>query len=382
MKRWLYHYSNVRGRPERLGRVLRRRVRELLAEVSDGEDAEWTPEGDLLVRLPAHVFGRDLRKMVRLHTGVAEQHPGRTCIPVRWHAEPAHPVFPSFDGTIELEPQSSATAHLTLVGAATLPLGAVGGAADAAGLGAIAERTIRHLADGLAAALERAAAAPDPEEEQPPPNGLLVRDLMTPNPLALDEDMPLKTAALLLFHYDVAGAPVRNDGGGLVGVLSEADLLDVEAPLRYGMGRDVTASRRRRAARTVGQACSRPAREVTATAPVRRAAELMRDHDVARLVVVDDSDVVGVISRHDALKALLRTDAEIQASLNRLLAEHGEIGVTAAVDWGVATLTGQVSTRSRVEELLGRVEAIDGVVGVDADLTWEVDDVLPPPPMM
>jgi CBS domain-containing protein len=44
------------------------------------------------------------------------------------------------------------------------------------------------------------------------------------------EGMPLKTAALLLFHYDVAGAPVRNDAGGLVGVLSEADLLDVEAP--------------------------------------------------------------------------------------------------------------------------------------------------------
>lgn len=42
----------------------------------------------------------------------------------------------------------------------------------------------------------------------------------------------------------------------------------------------------------------------------------------ARLVV-DGSDVVGVVSRHDALKALLRTDAEIQASLNRLLAEQG-----------------------------------------------------------
>lgn len=62
---------------------------------------------------------------------------------------------------------------------------------------------------------------------------------------------------------------------------------------------------------------------------------------------------------------------------------RGEIGVTAAVAWGVATLTGQASTRSRVEELLGRVEAIDGVVGVDSDLTWEVDDVLPPAlPMM
>jgi predicted transcriptional regulator len=104
----------------------------------------------------------------------------------------------------------------------------------------------------------------------------------------------------------------------------------------------------------------------------------MRDHDVARLVVVDNSDVAGVVSRHDVLKALLRTDAQIQSSLNRLLAEHGEIGVTATVEWGIADLTGQMSTRSRVADLLSRVEAIDGIVGVDSDPTWEVDDVLPP----
>jgi CBS domain-containing protein len=116
---------------------------------------------------------------------------------------------------------------------------------------------------------------------------------------------------------------------------------------------------------------------------VRRAAELMRDHAVARLVVVDGSDVVGVVSRHDVLKALLRTDAEIQASLNRLLAEQGEIGVTATVEWGIAALTGRMSTRRRVADLLSRVEAIDGVLGVESDLTCEVDDVLPPAlPMM
>jgi CBS domain-containing protein len=108
----------------------------------------------------------------------------------------------------------------------------------------------------------------------------------------------------------------------------------------------------------------------------------MRDHDVARLVVVDGSEVVGVVSRHDVLKVLLRADAEIQSSLNRLLTEQRETGVTAAVEWGIADLTGRMSTRSRVEDLLGRVEAIDGVVGVESDLTWEVDDILPTLPMM
>lgn len=382
MKRWLYHYDSVRGTPDVLERVLRHRIRDLLGAVTDEQDAELTPEGDLLVRLPAHVLGRDVHKTVRLHTGVAQRRGARTCIPLRWHAEPAKHVFPSFDGTIELDPQSQASAHLAIVGAATLPLGPVGGAVDATVLGPVVDRTIRHLTEKLAEALERAAVQREPEEEEPHSEGLLVRDVMTPSPLVLHDDMPLKTAALLLFHYDVAGAPVRDDSAGLTGVLSEADLLDAEAPLRYGMGRDVEASRRRKAARTVAQACSRPAREVAVTAPVRRAAELMRDHDVARLIVVDDSEIVGVIARHDVLKALLRADAQIQVALDRLLTESGEEEIMGTVDWGVAYLKGRASTRSVIDEVLERVEELDGVVGVDSDLTWDVDDVTPLMPML
>jgi len=378
MKRWLYHYDSVHGAPEVLERLLRRDVRDLLRSVTGGAGAELTPEGDLLLRLPAHLLGLDVHKTVRLHTGVAERRGPRTVIPLRWHAEPGRHVFAGFDGTIELDPQSATTAHLAIVGAATLPLGPVGAAADATVLGAVADRTIAHLTERLADALERAAVEPQIEEE-PPRDGLRVRDVMTPSPLVLHDDMPLKTAALLLFHFDIAGAPVRGDTGGLIGVLSEADLMDIEAPPRYGLSRASEESRRRKAARTVGEACSRPAREVTATAPVRRAAELMRDHDVARLIVVDGSEVVGVISRHDVLRTLVRSDVEIQAALDRLLADGDEDDdVTGIIDWGVAHLSGRASTRSRVGELIERVEDLDGVIAVYSDLTWAVDDIVPP----
>jgi CBS domain-containing protein len=379
MKRWLYHYDSVRGVPDELERTLRHRVRDLLVAVT-GDDAEVTAEGDLLVRLPGHVLGLELHKMVRLHTGVVERRGSRTCIPLRWHAEPARHVFPSFDGTIELEAQSSSVAHLTIVGAATLPLGPVGGAADATVLGSVADRTVRYLTEGLAAALGQAAFDSERETEQDAASadGLRVRDIMTADPLVLHEDMPVKTAALLLFHYDVAGAPVRNDAGGLVGVLSEADLLDVEAPLSYGLSRKVEASRRRKEARTVGQACSRPAREVTPAASVRQAAEAMRDYEIARLVVVDGSEVVGVVSRHDVLKVMVRADAQIQAAVDRLLADQGSAQVTAYVEWGVAHLRGRVYSRSGVGVLVSLVGEVDGVVGVDGDLGWEVDDIIPP----
>ena len=377
MKRWLYHYQTVRGDPDQLDRVLRLRVRDLLVELMPDE-AELTAEGDLLVRLPAHVLGHDLAKAVRLRTGVAERREKRTCVQLRWHAEPAKHMFPGFVGTIELEAQSSTSAHLTIVGAATLPLGPVGGAVDATVLSSIADRTVRFLTEGLAKALEQASDEPGPETAAnvEPDQHQLVQDIMTPDPLMLHEDMPIKTAALLLFHYDVAGAPVRNDAGGLVGVLSEADLLDVAAPARYGLSRKADASRRRKEARTVGEACSRPAREITPTASVRHAAEAMRDHDIARLVVIDGSAVVGVVSRHDVLKAIVRADAQIEAEVTQLLTDESQ--VTASVKWGVASLTGRTYSRSGAHALIQQVAEVDGVVGVDNGLTWDVDDIVPP----
>jgi CBS domain-containing protein len=385
MKRWLYDYDDVHGAPDRLDIVLRQRIHDLVAAIADDGGIDVTAVGDVLVQLPAHVLGTDVHKQIRVHTGVAERRGERTCIPLRWHAEPAEHAFPAFDGTIELEPQARDRSRLTVVGAATLPLGVVGGAVDATMLGSLADRTVEHVAQRMGEALGRAAAGGGEEHAEVDAGvALLVRDVMTPGPLVLHEDMPLKTAALLLFHYDVTGAPVTNEGGGLVGVLSEADLVDVAAPPQAGFGRDADASWRRHEAATVGQACSRPVREIAATASLRDAAAEMRDHDVARLVVVDRSDVVGIVARHDVLAALVRSDADVQAAVDRVLRADEDHGVVvAAVDWGVARLRGRVRFRSEIDDVVNEIRAVDGVLDVDAELSWEVDDLIPPSvPMM
>lgn len=412
MRHWLYHYDIVNGAPAVLEDTLLQRVRGLLVSATDADTKELTRQGDVLVPLPARVLGLDVHKTVRVRTGVAERHGARVSIPLHWHAEPGRKLFPSFAGTIELDPQSSWMAHLAIVGAATLPLGPVGAAVGATALRDVADRTVRHLVTNMVTALEQAvtesadaeaasgarigagdaskadAAAPARPATAPGAERatrarrfgqLSVRDVMTPLPLVLHESMPLKTAALLLFHYDIAGAPVQSDSGGLVGVLSEADLIDVEAPLRHGIGHEVTDSRRRKLARTVGEACSRPAAQVAATTTVRDAAALLRERNVARLVVVDDSAIAGVVSRHDVLEALVREDSETQGVLDELIAQFGEPHVTVVLDRGIAYLRGSVSMRSRAAKLAELVEDVDGVIAVEeADLRWEVDDLLPP----
>lgn len=382
MKHWVLAYRRVPGTPAALRRRLRADIAGLLRAATDTEDGRPDPDGSMLLRLPAHVVGLDTHKQVRLRTGVALDRGDRTCIPLQWEAEPGRHAFPVFRGTIELEPMSSWSAQLTVVGAVTPPLGLVGALAETTMLGSIAERTAQHLVDRLADAL----VTPMPDDvERPetmvPAVHLTVRDVMTPDPLVMYEDMPIKTAALLLFHFDVSGAPVRADGGGLVGVLSEADLLAVQAPPPAGLGSLTTAARQRRHARTVGEACSRPAQIVTPDATVAEAARIMWDHEIARLVVVAGAEIVGVISRHDVLRSVARSDTDTRAAVNAALRDLGEEmadGVEVRVEWGVATVTGTLALRSTAERVLETIDAVDGVVGVESRLRWREDDLVPP----
>ncbi len=53
--------------------------------------------------------------------------------------------------------------------------------------------------------------------------------------------------------------------------------------------------------------------------------------------------------------------------------------VTVEVAEGVVTLCGRLPRRSQVETLVRLVQSVDGVVRVDRELRYEVDDVAPPP---
>ncbi len=94
--------------------------------------------------------------------------------------------------------------------------------------------------------MSRSPASPSPRE----PAALSAADIMSVDPVTLRPDMPLRAAAQLLYEADFSGAPVVDDGGELIGVLSEHDLLGKEAPIRAtGCGqawRPLTAATRPR----------------------------------------------------------------------------------------------------------------------------------------
>jgi hypothetical protein len=85
------------------------------------------------------------------------------------------------------------------------------------------------------------------------------------------------------------------------------------------------------------------------------------------------------VSRADLLKVFMRPDEEIRQEvvgdvLGRMLS-IGPDRVRATVRDGVVTVEGLVERRSLIPFLTGLVRGVDGVVGVEERLGYEIDDV-------
>lgn len=353
-------------------------LRELLQSATGSPLSAPAGDGSFLLDLPTRALGRDLAKQVRVRTGIRHRSGERVLLPLEWHAEPAAALFPSFQGTLELEALASRLTAVTLVGTVTAPLGPIGGILDAAALRQIGDATAQRLVTDLVRALE-AATRPgaDPVEAAPRRGEVVVSDVMTPAPIVVRDTTPLRECVRTLSTGGVSGLPVLDDDGVLVGVLSEADLLPRLAKDRGGFGRRAAEEARRRDARTAGAACSRPARCTAPDTPVVAAAREMLDHDVARLVVLDGGEVIGIVTRHDVIRALVRADDELEDAIAVVLRDRGVEQLVVDVHAGDVVLDGEVELRTVAAELPALVGAVPGVDHVDATgLAWRVDDLV------
>ena len=199
-----------------------------------------------------------------------------------------------------------------------------------------------------------------------------VRDVMTTRVIAVSEDANFKYIAHVLREFRVSACPVVSDGGVVVGVVSEADLLtksaDPDLPvgltrLRWKLGEESKAT-----AITAGQLMTSPPVTISPDVPVAVAARVMQDHCLKRLPVVDESNhLIGIISRTDVLSVYDRADADIGDEVNDTIASEFGLDpadVTVAVTAGVVTLAGPAGQEKTALELMARVRHIEGVVAV------------------
>jgi CBS domain-containing protein len=130
---------------------------------------------------------------------------------------------------------------------------------------------------------------------------LHVANLMSVDPVVIDADAPVREVEMLLKSYRISGLPVVS-GGTVVGVISQTDLLNARSSELIGSNWDRVRVR---------HLMSRPAVTVQLATTVQRAARLMLEEHIHRVVVVDDDGApAGVLTTSDLLRALLPGEEE------------------------------------------------------------------------
>ena len=125
-----------------------------------------------------------------------------------------------------------------------------------------------------------------------------VADHMASNPIIIRADASLTEAAALMDRHHVHGLPVVDHSGALVGVLSQTDLNRARSTEYLWVNWPGLAVR---------HLMTSPAITIHRSTPMIVAARKMEQHQIHRLVVVEDGDEttpIGVLSMTDLIHVL------------------------------------------------------------------------------
>ncbi|MGY1747647.1 CBS domain-containing protein [Modestobacter sp. SYSU DS0511] len=186
------------------------------------------------------------------------------------------------------------------------------------------------------------------------------RDLMTRDVVTVTPEASAKQAAEIMARHGYAALPVVSEAGAVVGIVAEADVLRSRLPQdpRLHMVREPENAPPPLLVRGV---MTSPVVTVPATADVADVARLFVDRRLRSAPVVDGERLVGILSRRDLLRTLVRSDDEIAGDVQRLVEAYtGEgDGWSVAPADGVVTVSGAGRRRPATGDGTGGPEVLD-----------------------
>ncbi len=125
---------------------------------------------------------------------------------------------------------------------------------------------------------------------------MLIQDLMSRNVQTCRSYESLNAAAHKMWEADIGAIPVLDDKERVVGMLTDRDI----CMAAYTQGRPLSEI-------IIAESMSRSLVTCGATDTVARAEQLMREHAIRRLPVVDgERHMVGIVSMNDLARAVTR----------------------------------------------------------------------------
>ena len=189
------------------------------------------------------------------------------------------------------------------------------------------------------------------------------RDVMTTSVITIDADARVIDAAKQLSANRITSMPVLDADGSLIGMISELDILrgrlarDPRSHMRRDQHDEPDPDKTVRSVMTPVVVC------LTEFADVADIAETMLDGEIRAIPIVDGPHILGIVSRRDLLRTLVRSDETIAADINARL--EGEPGVpvdcAVSVTDGIVTIVGTFEMRSERELVDALARTVPGV---------------------
>jgi CBS domain-containing protein len=188
-------------------------------------------------------------------------------------------------------------------------------------------------------------------------------EVMTSPVVTVQPDTQLKDVAATLIEHGINAAPVTDASDRLVGIVSEADLLTLEATPSPGLRPHSAAMPG--SPHMAREVMSHSVYTLTQDTDAAAAARLMLRHGLKSVPVVAGDRVVGIVARRDLLRLIARSDHDIHADLERRLKEEIDALQRLAVDvlGGLVTIDAAVGPLGR-QLLEGLASTVPGVVEV------------------
>jgi CBS domain-containing protein len=167
------------------------------------------------------------------------------------------------------------------------------------------------------------------------------RDVMTRPAVTVSPYTTIKEAARILTELGISGLPVVDTDGALIGLVSESDLLRLEATPAMAPT-SALPQRYERPPSIVAHVMTPSPISVSEDDDIGRIADLLLRRNYRRVPVVRGRRVVGIVSRRDIVRLLASDDDLIADFVRRALREHQDRKLTYAVTVreGVVELSG------------------------------------------
>jgi CBS domain-containing protein len=151
-----------------------------------------------------------------------------------------------------------------------------------------------------------------------------VAEVMTTDVLTFHPDDNVQDAIGRLIERNVDAAPVLDDNGKVVGMLSTGDIIVQETQLHFptvitlfgaylelpSQQRHFESDLQKALGSSVGEVMTAHPVSIAPGDTIERAATVMHEKEVSRLPVIDAGRLVGIVSRGDIVRALVAPPAD------------------------------------------------------------------------